>query len=215
MARLGARFKRCLTLADGRYRWNYWDPAGEWDVNPDDATKWKHWIGAEHRAGYYSHSCSHAVLLYELGLIFTREDMERFVRTQTEVCWNGSFDGPEWFRVDGRPADEGHEYLCSALAPFDESVREMAYGAPAQAAQMPTQKEMAALESSWQGGVVAGGWLKGKYITQPRWQGGDSAEAAVAAEWAAGEGAELLRELKHEVTEPGYQPPLVPAAMGL
>ena len=66
-----------------------------------------------------------------------------------------------------------------------------------------------------QGGVVAGGWLKGKYITQPRWQGGDSAEAAVAAEWAAGEGAELLRELKHEVTEPGYQPPLVPAAMGL
>jgi len=209
VARLGARFKRCLTLADGRYRWNYWDPAGEWDVNPDDATKWKHWIGAEHRAGYYSHSCSHAVLLYELGLIFTREDMERFVRTQTEVCWNGSFDGPEWFRVDGRPADEGHEYLCSALAPFDESVREMAYGAPAQAARM------AALESSWQGGVVAGGWLKGKYITQPRWQGGDSAEAAVAAEWAAGEGAELLRELKHEVTEPGYQPPLVPAAMGL
>ncbi len=207
VARLGARFKRCLTLEGDRYRWNYWDPAGPWDVDPADPGKWKHWIGAEHRAGYYSHSLSHAVLLYELGLIFDRMDIERFVRTQTEVAWNGSFDAPRYFRVDGRPADEGHAYLCAWLAPFDANVRMMAFGAPAQAARM------AAREHSWQGSVVAMRWLEDKYVLLPRWASAEPAEADLVAEWAAGEGAALLHELAYEVTGEGYQPPLTPAQM--
>jgi len=205
VTRLGARLKRCLTLGAGRYRWNYWDPAGPWDVDPTDPAKWKHWIGAEHRAGYYSHSLSHAVLLYQLGLIFERTDIDRFVRTQTEVAWNGSLDAPQYFRVDGRPADEGHAYLCAALAPFDANLREMVFGAPAQAARM------AAREHSWQGSVVAMGWLEDKYLRLPAWASGEPAETDLVAEWAAGEGAALLRELAYEVTEPGYQPPLTPA----
>lgn len=205
--RLGARFKRCLTLTDGRYRWNYWDPAGPWDVSPDDPGKWKHWIGAEHRGGYYSHSLSHAVLLYELGLVFDRTDIDRFLRTQMEVAWNGSLDAPVYRRVDGRPADEGQVYLCAALAPFDAKLREMVYGAPAQAARM------AAREHSWQGSVVAMSWLEGKYVTLPRRTNGRPADVDLTAVWAAGEGAALLRELAYEVTEPGYQPPLTPAQM--
>lgn len=205
--RLGARFKRCLTLAEGRYRWNYWDPAGPWDVDPSNSGKWKHWIGAEHRGGYYAHSVSHAVLLYELGLIFDRTDIERFVRTQTDVAWNGSFDEPRYFRVDGRPADEGHVYLCAWLAPFDARVREMAFGAPAQAARM------AARSHSWQGSVVAMTWLEDKYLRLPAWASGEPAEADLVAEWAAGEGAALLSTLTFAVTEPGYRPPLTPAQM--
>ncbi len=206
-ARLGARFKRCLMMEDDHYRWNYWDPAGPWDVDPDNPAKWKHWIGAEHRGGYYSHSLSHAVLLYELGLIFDREDIDRFVRTQTQVVWNGSFDAPQYFRVDGRPADEGQVYLCAWLAPFDERVREMAFGAPAQA------QRMAAREHSWQGSVVAMRWLEDKYLLLPRWASGEPADTDLVAEWKSGEGAALLDELAYEVTAPGYRPPMTPAEM--
>jgi len=207
VARLGARFKRCLTVADGRYRWNYWDPAGEWDVDPANPAKWKHWIGSEHKGGYYSSTLSQAVLLYELGLLFTREDVDRFVRTQTEVAWNGSFDAPEWFRVDGRPADPGRVYLCNALAPFDERIREMAFGAPARAERIANK------DHSWQGSIVAMSWLAERYLVMPRQQGGEPAETDLAADWAAGEGAELLAELACDVAEPGYQPPLTPAQM--
>lgn len=207
-ARLGARFRRCLTLEDGRYRWNYWDPAGEWDVHPQEPGRWKHWIGAEHRGGYYAHSLSQAVALHELGLLFTYEDIERFVRTQTEVAWNGSFDAPQWFRVDGRPADEGHVYLCRWLAPWDDRVREMAFGAPAQAARM------VAREHSWRGGVEAMAWLESKYLLTPGWGGDEPSDAGLVSEWAAGDGAELLAALSaYEVVEPGYQPPRTPAEM--
>ncbi|NQT54280.1 hypothetical protein HQ576_19640, partial [bacterium] len=109
---LGTRFKRCLTLTSGRYRWNYWDPAGAWDVHPDDKGKWKHWIGVEHRGGYYSLSLSQAVLHFEHGLVFDRTDIDRFVKTQATVCWTGDFAKPRWARVDGRTSKQ--PYLCSA-----------------------------------------------------------------------------------------------------
>ncbi len=34
--KLGTRFKRTLKLRDGHYEWNYWDPAGPWDVDPNN-----------------------------------------------------------------------------------------------------------------------------------------------------------------------------------
>ncbi|MGC9317138.1 MAG: hypothetical protein ACP5KN_03780 [Armatimonadota bacterium] len=204
--RLGTRFKRCLMLDEqGVYRWNYWDPAGPWDVHPQEPGRWKHWIGAEHRGGYYSLSLSQAVLLYELGLVFNDRDIERFVRTQTQVAWNGSYDDPRWFRVDGREADEGHVYLCRWLASYDERIREMAFGAHARAARMEAR------DHPWQGGVVAMSWLEDKYLTVPGWEGPGASDAALVADWAAGEGADLLAELAYEVAPPGYQPPPSPA----
>ena len=77
--KLGTRFKRSLTRVGGHYKWNYWDPAGAWDIDPANRAKWKHWIGAEHRGGYYSLSLAQAVRLYELGLVFDRTDIDRFV----------------------------------------------------------------------------------------------------------------------------------------
>lgn len=203
--RLGIRFKRCLMLdEEGIYRWNYWDPAGPWDVHPDDPTKWKHWIGAEHRGGYYQLSLSQAVLMYELGLVFTDRDIERFVRTQTQVAWNGRFDDPEYFRLDGRPADEGHVYLCSWLAPYGERIQTMAFGEPAQ------RRRMQQLDHAWQGGVAATSYLADKYLLLPRWETAGPSDADIAADWASGEGAALIDRLAFEVTPPGYQPPLTP-----
>ena len=127
---LGTRYKHCLHLNDGHYEWNYWDPAGAWDVKPGSPNEWKHWIGAEHTGGYYSLSLMQAVRLYEFGVVFDKTDMERFVKTQVAVCWNGSMDNPQWARVDGtRPAQymQG-EYMCAALAAFNDKVAEFCYG---------------------------------------------------------------------------------------
>jgi len=204
--KLGTRFKRCLTLVDGRYRWNYWDPAGAWDVHPDAPGKWKHWIGAEHRSGYYSLSLSQAVFLYEHGLVFDRADIERFVRTQTTVCWNGDAERPRWARVDGRPSSRA--YLCGWLAPFDKRIFAMAYGGAAQ------RERLKGRTHSWQGSVVACGWLEGKHLTHPRWRGGEPAEKAVVAPFLAKpENRALLKSLAFEVTGSGYAPPTTPSQM--
>ena len=198
--KLASRFKRCLTLEDGRYRWNYWDPASPWDVHPDNGGQWKHWIGPEHRAGYYAASLGQAVVMYEHGLIFTREDIDRFVRTQTEVCWNGSVESPRWARVDGRAA--GGAYLCTLLAPFDDRIYRVAFTGPAQRERVERRAH------PWQGSVVAAGYLETKYLTVPRWRGGEPAEAAsVAAFVKQPANRRLLESLAFEVTPPGYHAP--------
>jgi hypothetical protein len=204
--KLGTRFKHCLTLEDDRYLWNYLDPAGAWDINPEDQAKWKHWIGPEHRGGYYNLSLSQAVLLYEHGLVFDRTDMDRFVKTQVTVCWNGDAENPKWARVDGKPADQA--YLCGWLGAFDDKVFEMAYGAPAQQARLNGK------DHPWQGGPVAMGWLESKYLILPRWRGGEPAETkTVEAFMARPECRAVADELAFEVTGTGYRAPMTPAQM--
>ncbi|MGQ9731308.1 MAG: hypothetical protein ACUVX8_08515 [Candidatus Zipacnadales bacterium] len=206
--KLGTRFKRTLTLVDGRYQWNYWNPAGAWDIDPTDPSKWKHWIGAEHRAGYYNLSVEQAVVLYEHGLVFDRTDIDRFVRTQLEICWNGDTENPAWFRTDGRPADEGHVYLSMDLAPFDQRIYDLAFGPRAQASRL------GAKDHPWQGGPVAMEWLKAKYLTYPRWKTGEPAETATMQPFLSKpENHALVERLAFTVEPPGYQPPLTPAAM--
>jgi len=204
--RFGTRFKRCLTLVDDRYSWDYLDPAGAWDVHPDDPAKWKHWIGSEHRGGYYNLTLSQAVLLYEHGLVFDETDMERFVATQMQVCWNGDTEDPKWARVDGQEMDS--QYLCGWLAPFDERIYEMAYGAPGQRTRLENK------DHPWQGGVVACGWLEFKYLTFPRWRSGEPAEVDVIAPFLAEpDGGRLVLELGFDVVEPSYHAPATPAEM--
>jgi hypothetical protein len=204
--KLGTRFKRCLSLVDDHYEWHYWDPAGDWDADPQNPRRWKHWIGAEHKGGYYALSLSQAILLYEHGLVFDRTDIERFVRTQNTVCWNGDMEEPRWARVDGRASDSS--YLCSLLAPFDERIYEMAYGERAQQARLRGK------DHSWHGGPVAGDWLEFKYVTYPRWEIGDPAEKALVAQFLARkESRALVERLTFHVKPPGYQAPTTPAKM--
>ena len=204
-AKLGARYKRSLSVAEDRYLWNYWDPTGAWDIRMDDHRAWKHWIGAEHRGGYYSLSLSQVVYLYEHGLIFDEEDIARFLRTQLRVCWDGDIANPTWRRVDGEEMDQS--YLCSSLAAYDDSVYEMAFGAAATAARTAQR------EHGWQGGVVAGGWLEMKYVTVPRWsQPGPSDAASTEAFRASDRGRQTLAELAYTVAGDGYVAPAAPAS---
>ena len=206
--RLGTRFKHCLTLRDGHYEWNYWDPAGPWDVHPADAGKWKHWIGPEHRSGYYSMSLSQAVELYHHGLVFDRTDVDRFLKTQLEMCWNGDLAEPKWYRVDRSRGQQSGAYICDALAPFHEKVHRFLYTGPRQ------DERLAGADHSWQGGPVLNGYLRGKYVDCPAAAGGKQTHADVGRRFGSRPGnREFLRSLSFKVTDSGYRPPMTPAAM--
>jgi hypothetical protein len=155
---LGIRFKHTLRLAEGGYRWHYWDPAGPWDRREDDPKRWKHWIGAEHRGGYHGLTIAMAEALYDHGVVFDRTDMARFVRTQMRVCWNGSFDRPVFRRVDGGKPQRGG-YMPAALARFEPKIHRFLYE------RNGPKERLANRNHSWQGGVVAGGYLLGKYLS--------------------------------------------------
>ncbi|HUS47809.1 MAG TPA: hypothetical protein VM098_06810 [Phycisphaerae bacterium] len=208
--KLGTRFRRCLTLKDGHYEWNYWDPAGAWDVHPDDAGKWKHWIGPEHSGHYYALSLTQAVLLYQHGVVFDKADIDRFLKTQTAVAWNGDLTEPKWARVDGS-TDARYmqgQYICPALAPFEPKVHEFLYAGARQAERLANR------EHSWQGGPVADEWLRGKYIDSPLAAGGKQVHLEVGRRFSAKAGnRKLLESLAFEVAGAGYAAPMAPADM--
>ncbi len=59
--------------------WNYWQPAGPWDVKPDGSPK--HWVGVHPNPGYYQIDVAAIVDAFEHGLVFSSEDIERLVAT--------------------------------------------------------------------------------------------------------------------------------------
>lgn len=204
---VGTRFKRSLTLKDGHYEWNYWDPAGAWDVHPDDAAKWKHWIGPEHKGGYYAHTLSQAVALHEHGVVFSKTDIERFVRTQLEKCWNGDALKPAWARVDGTAPAKYTQgaYMCAALAPYAPPVEAFCFTGLRQ------EERVKNAAHGWQGAIMADGYLTGKFLNPPA----ERARLARFGERFRAEAANqaLLRELEFTVEGAGYQPPRTPAEM--
>ena len=207
---LGTRYKHCLHLNDGHYEWHYWDPAGAWDVKAGSANEWKHWIGVEHTGGYYSSTLSQAVRLYEFGVVFDKTDLERFVKTQVAECWNGSMDNPQWARVDGTRSEQymQGEYMCPALAAFNDKVAEFCYGPRGQS------ERLKGLEHNWQGGPVARGWIAGKYIELPRMKGGVQADIEFGQKFLSkAENQEWYNALAFTVEPPGYIAPQTPSEM--
>jgi len=201
-AKLGLWFKHCLEFDGAGYAWNRWNPAGPWDVSPADPKKWTTWVAKEPKAMWHVASVGSAVQLYEHGLVFDREDMKRFLKTQTSVCWNGDLESPVFFQVDGKPAKEGERFAAPSLAPFDEKFSRLIYEGPAQDFQVGKSG------SPWHGGVLASGWLYGKYIAgksgeAPRY--GKTGEAFLAQASPA-----LRKQLSFSPQPPGYMTPLAP-----
>jgi hypothetical protein len=203
--KLGINFKHCLELNNGAYAWRCWDPMGAWDVSPDDPLKWKSWIAAEPIAQWYSSSLTSIVLLYHYGVVFDRTDLDRFLKTQMSVCWNGDLANPLYFATDGSPAKPKERFTCPALAPFDANLAKLLYTGPAQA------ERVAKSADEWQGGVTAADWLYGKYILDPAVKDGKPLYGAVGEKFLKNkENAQWMKSLAFEVTPPGYHTPLVP-----
>jgi hypothetical protein len=207
---IGTRYKHSLHLNNGHYEWNYWDPAGAWDVKPGSSNEWKEWIGPEHTGGYYNSTLSQAVRLYEFGVVFDKTDMERFVKTQVTECWNGSMDNPQWARVDGTRPERytNGEYMCAGLAAFNDKVAEFCYGPRGQS------ERLKGLEHNWQGGPVARGWIAGKYIELPRMKGGVQADIEFGQKFLSKpENRAWYDALAFTVEPPGYVAPQTPSEM--
>ncbi|MHC4400024.1 MAG: hypothetical protein ACYTG0_10115 [Planctomycetota bacterium] len=206
--KLGTRFKHCLALRDGHYEWNYWDPAGPWDVDPSDPARWKHWIGPEHRSGYYSHSLTQAIVLAHHGLVFDETDVARFLKTQLEMTWNGDLENPQWHRVDRSRGQQSGAYICPALAPYHERVYAYLYTGARQDERLDRARH------PWQGGPVANGWLRGKLWYCPAVKQGTLGYDRAGAQFLGRpENCDFCEALALEVTGAGYRPPSTPAEM--
>ncbi|HUT61951.1 MAG TPA: hypothetical protein VNA25_29280 [Phycisphaerae bacterium] len=208
--KIGTRYKHCLTLKDGHYEWNYWDPAGAWDVKPGEPDKWKHWIGVEHKGGYYATSLTQAVVLYQHGLVFDKSDIDRFVKTQLQVAWNGDLANPKWARVDGTTSDKymQGQYICAALAPFAPKVYEFCYTGARQ------DERVKNIRHSWQGGPVLNGWLKAKLVDLPRARLNNQPYLQVGKAFLAKDtNRQFADSLAFAVSGTGYAPPRAPQQM--
>jgi hypothetical protein len=206
-AKLGLWFKHCLEYDGTAYRWNRWNPAGAWDVNPENPAKWRSWIGAEPKAIWHIASVGSAVQLYEHGLVFKREDIERFARTQETVCWNGDLEQPQFFRLDGKPSENGEWFVAPSLAPFNARLAMLLYEGKAR------DIRLSKTGSPWHGGVLAGDWLWGKYLRLPA--GEKPVHAQVGEAFLAKASPELRAALAYTPKPPGHLTPPVPSPEAL
>ncbi len=119
--------KSRMTLRDGgKYLvWNYWDPAGPWDVKADGAPA--HWIGVHPNGGYYGIDLDGIICAYEHGLVFTKDDVARLVATNRDFMWNQQVKDVAFKRIDGEKPDprwaKTPGVLWTALLPYDATLR--------------------------------------------------------------------------------------------
>ena len=159
---IGTWFKHHLQLKDGHYEWMSWVPAGTWDVK--EGNKWKPgWVAADPNGPWYIAGVEMAVKLYQHNLLFTEQDLQRFLKTQKEQCWNGDMEKPVYRNVAGvGPADSKWikgRFLSLALARYDETLHKLAFAGPHEA------KQHANASNGWHGGTNAQSYVTHKYLS--------------------------------------------------
>jgi hypothetical protein len=118
-----------MKLRDGGkyYVWDYWDPAGPWDYNPDGSTR--HWVGVHPNGGYYDVDVEGIVAAYEHHLVFTRKEIDRLIATNRDFMWNHKVQGAAFQRIDGGQPDDRWKNLpgalWTALVPYDATLRKV------------------------------------------------------------------------------------------
>ena len=142
-----------------------------------------------------------AVALYHHGVVFDRRDIDRFLRTQLEVTWNGDMKKPQWFKVDGRkPWNKQSPYMAEALAPFEPKIEQFVYFGRGRDARVQN------IGNAWQGGVGADAWLAGKYWELPRARGGKQIYLEAGNRFCKKqENRDFLKSLDFTVEPPGYR----------
>jgi hypothetical protein len=119
---------RMRTREDGKYFvWNYWDPAGPWDLKPDGSPR--HWVGVHPNGGYYEIDVEGIVTAHEHGLVFTKEDIQRLIATNRDFMWSQRIEGARFQRIDGGKPDprwkDSPGVLWKALVPYDETLHKV------------------------------------------------------------------------------------------
>lgn len=123
--------KSRMRLVDDRLTWNYWEPLGVWDVEGNDL---RHWVNVHPYRNYQAGEVENIVEAYHSGIVFDRVDIERMIRTNLKVMWNGDADNPKWRNSDAEgpweappPPPKGWKgwagTLWSSLRDFDPTIR--------------------------------------------------------------------------------------------
>ncbi len=116
------RMKNLFRLLPGeRVTWNFWMPHGPHDLRDDGSLR--SWVAVHpNRSGYQAGEVGRMVEVYDSGLVFTRDDLQRMINTNH---WMELPDGT-WRSSDGS-TDAGQ--LWTALARFDERIYQRAAAA--------------------------------------------------------------------------------------
>jgi len=121
--------KSRMTLQDnGTYQiWNYWQPGGEWDYQPNGSPK--HWIGVHPNGGYYDIDVAAIADAYEHGVVFTRQDMDRLIATALaeKRDWQGLLPYSPEIRNRFESSFKAGSWSGLATTPWYLYLRKMAY----------------------------------------------------------------------------------------
>ena len=120
---------------DGYYCWNYWEPFGPWDVNPK-TMKTRHFMNPHPVRNYQSGEIGQIADAYHTGIVFTRTDIERIIKTNLGAMWNKDKENPKFVNSNAalpkpelteeqKKAEEKKTAgsCWGALMDFDETVR--------------------------------------------------------------------------------------------
>ena len=122
--------------------WNYWEPLYPGDVVRDQPLRLAHWVATHPYRDYQAGEVSEFVEAYHSGLVFTKADIERLVRSnqrmwqaEDEEWRNSDFlvnraAVPEWEPSD--PAQHGYPRstgtLWASLTEFDQTLAALGDG---------------------------------------------------------------------------------------
>lgn len=207
---IGAWYKSNLILKDGHYEWMSWVPAGPWDINPDDPSKWKvGWMGPDPNAAWYVTSLSIALNLYQRGLLFDERDIERFVETQKVMCWNGDLENPEFRNVVGvKNKWVKGQFFSYQLAPYDDTLTEFAFQG------YMADQAFENKDSGWKGGVLANEYIIQKYLVGTQVNNNGQPLGVVGQQFLANDGNRAFHDrLKAFAVPTDAEPPRSPAMM--
>ena len=121
-------FRSHWRIDDSHVEWNYRDFSGPWDyVNGvDGRTKTGYFVHP--KDGYYRADVEAIVDCYNVGIVFTKADIERLVQTNVEFMWLDDESNPQFRKINGTydaEAQYGKGYLWTSLAQFSPRVREL------------------------------------------------------------------------------------------
>ena len=121
------------------YSWHYYDPTWLGDFEGRLGFNCKAGIWIEHRNGYGNISLKFATECYRRGIVFGKEDIDRYIYTNREIMWDGvaTITGEcgvavalkTWAKNDGSMPTQTSDCggLYNALCPYDATLENLGY----------------------------------------------------------------------------------------
>jgi hypothetical protein len=123
-------FRSHWRVDDRHAEWNYRDHAFASDYGSGVLGQGPTKTGAfiHPKGGYYTLDASGVVQAYDLGVFYSRADIEKLVQTNLQFMWMGDSQDPKFKKIDGDYEESGKYnkgVLWTALAHFSDTTRSL------------------------------------------------------------------------------------------